>query len=437
MSPNYFPYLFPMLDRSISKWAMVLLVINGVIGSGIFGLPSKTFKEIGVYSIVAFLVCAVAVFVIILCFAEVSSRFEKTGGPYLYALSSFGRLPAFLTGWLLLITRIITYAALINLLVTYLSVFSDWFIQPRSRIITIIMLTLLLAYINHVGVKNSTKVNNFLTVGKLLPLLLFIIVGFFFIEPANYEVKGVPGFSSFSSAVLLLVFAFGGFEAVLVNSGEVKNPAKSLPFALLLAALIIGTVYMLVQIVSIGTLPSLASSDKPLAEAAGLFMGKNGAVIIAIGATFSVIGTLNAIMLVGSRLPFAFSEEKQFPAIFSFIHPKYKTPTWSLLLFMTVTIIISLNYSFLSAASISAITRVMIYAIVCITLIILRKKKPDQVGFFKIKYGDIIAVIGVLITIWLLSSATIKELKHIGMAIGVGLAIYLLMELSKRSKPNK
>lgn len=416
---------------------MVLLVINGVIGSGIFGLPSKTFKEIGVYSVAAFLVCAVAVFVIILCFAEVSSRFEKTGGPYLYALSSFGPLPAFLTGWLLLITRIITYAALINLLVTYLSVFSDWFIQPRSRIITIIMLTLLLAYINHVGVKNSTRVNNFLTVGKLLPLLLFIIVGFFFIEPAYYEVKNVPGFSSFSSAVLLLVFAFGGFEAVLVNSGEVKDPAKSLPFALLLAALIIGTIYMLVQIVSIGTLPSLASSDKPLAEAAGLFMGRNGAIIIAIGAMFSVIGTLNAIMLVGSRLPFAFSEEKQFPAIFSFIHPKYKTPTWSLLLFMAVTTIISLNYSFLSAASISAITRVMIYAIVCITLIILRKKKPDQAGFFKIKYGDIIAVIGVLITIWLLSSATIKELKDIGIAIGVGLAIYLLMELSKRGKPNK
>lgn len=426
-----------MLNRSISKWAMVLLVINGVIGSGIFGLPSKTFKEIGVYSVAAFLVCAVAVFVIILCFAEVSSRFEKTGGPYLYALSSFGPLPAFLTGWLLLITRIITYAALINLLVTYLSVFSDWFIQPRSRIITIIMLTLLLAYINHVGVKNSTRVNNFLTVGKLLPLLLFIIVGFFFIEPAYYEVKNVPGFSSFSSAVLLLVFAFGGFEAVLVNSGEVKDPAKSLPFALLLAALIIGTIYMLVQIVSIGTLPSLASSDKPLAEAAGLFMGRNGAIIIAIGAMFSVIGTLNAIMLVGSRLPFAFSEEKQFPAIFSFIHPKYKTPTWSLLLFMAVTTIISLNYSFLSAASISAITRVMIYAIVCITLIILRKKKPDQAGFFKIKYGDIIAVIGVLITIWLLSSATIKELKDIGIAIGVGLAIYLLMELSKRGKPNK
>jgi amino acid transporter len=317
-----------MLNRSISKWAMVLLVINGVIGSGIFGLPSESFRKTGVYSIGAFLVCAIAVFVIILCFAEVSSRFDKTGGPYLYAHSSFGPLPAFVTGWLLLITRFITYAALINLLVTYLSVFSDWFELRSSRMITIILLTLFLAYVNHIGVKNSTRVNNFLTIGKLLPLLLFISVGFLFIEPGNYEVKKVPDFTSFSSAVLLLVFAFGGFESVLVNSGEVKNPEKNLPFALLLAALIIAGIYMLVQIVSIGTLPSLASSKTPLAEAAGLFMGKTGAIIIALGAMLSIAGTLNAIMLVGSRLPFAFSEENQFPKVFSFIHPKYKTPSW-------------------------------------------------------------------------------------------------------------
>jgi len=416
---------------------MVLLVINGVIGSGIFGLPSKAFKEVGVYSIAAFLVCAVAVFIIILCFAEVSSRFDKTGGPYLYALSSFGPLPAFLTGWLLLLTRFITYAALINLLVTYLSVFSDWFDLRSSRIITIVLLTLFLAYVNHIGVKNSTRVNNFLTIAKLLPLLLFIIVGFLFIKSENYQVDKVPGFTSFSSTVLLLVFAFGGFESVLVNSGEVKDPEKNLPFALLLAALVIAAIYMLVQIVSIGTLPSLASTEKPLAEASKLFMGKAGAIIIAFGAMFSVTGTLNAIMLVGSRLPFAFSEENQFPKVFSFIHPKYKTPTWSLLLFMAITIIISLNYSFLSAASLSAITRVMIYGIVCITLIILRKKKTDQKNFFKIKYGTVIAILGVIITIWLLSSATMKELKHVGIAIGIGLLVYLLMELSKQIWPGK
>jgi len=422
-----------MLNRSISKWAMVLLIINGMIGSGIFGLPAKVFKETGVYSIAAFLVCAVAVFVIILCFAEVSSRFSKTGGPYLYALSSFGKLPAFLTGWLLLVTRFITYAALINLLVSYLSVFAAWFALPEARIIVIVLFTLLLAYINHIGIRNTTRINNFLTISKLLPLLLFIVVGSFFIEPAQYEIKHIPDFSSFSSTVLLLVFAFGGFESVLVNSGEVKNPEKNLPFALLLAAVFITTIYILIQVVSIGTLPALASSDKPLAEAAGLFMGKSGARIIAIGAIFSVAGTLNAIMLVGSRLPYAFSEEKQFPGLFSFIHPKYKTPTWSLLLFMSITIIVSLNYSFLSAASLSAITRVMIYGIVCTTLILLRKKNPDQANFYKLKHGNTVAVAGILITLWLLSSSRLRELRDVGIAILAGLVIYILVNLTKKN----
>jgi amino acid transporter len=421
-----------MLNRSISKWAMVLLVINGVIGSGIFGLPKNAFKEIGIWSIAAFLVCAIAVFVIILCFAEVSSRFDKTGGPYLYALSSFGPIPAFLTGWLLLLTRFITYAALINLLVTYLSVFTDWFTLPSARIITIIGLTLFLAYVNHIGVKNSTRVNNFLTIAKLLPLLLFIIVGVFFVTEENYKAVEFPAFGSFSSTVLLLVFAFGGFESVLVNSGEVKDPEKNLPFSLLLAALIIASIYMLVQIVSIGVLPTLASTEKPLADASQAMIGKTGAFIITLGAMFSITGTLNAIMLVGSRLPFAFSEENQFPKFFSFIHPKYKTPTWSLLLFMAITIIVSLNYSFISAATISAITRVMIYAIVCVTLIILRKKKQEQTQFFKVKYGNVFAVLGVLIAVWLLSSAKQKELIAVAIALGIGLVIYFITAAFKK-----
>ena len=416
---------------------MVLLFINGVIGAGIFGLPSKVFKETGVYSIAALLVCAVAVFVIVLCFAEVSSRFTKTGGPYVYALASFGKLPAFLTGWLLLLTRFITYAALINLLVTYLSVFSDWFSLPSSRIISILAITIILAFINHIGVKNSTRVNNFFTVAKLLPLLLFIIVGFFYTEPANFEIKQTPGFSSFTSTVLLLIFAFGGFESVLVTTGEVKNPAKNLPFALLLAALFIAVIYILIQIVSIGTLPNLATSEKPLAEAAGLFMGKTGATIIAIGALFSVTGTLNAIMLVGSRLPFAFSEEKQFPQIFSFIHPKYKTPTWSLVLFAAVTILISISNTFIYAATISAITRVMTYAIVCISLIVLRKKITSQTGFFKIPFGKFFAITGILITIWLLTSSKLTALKDITIALAAGLLIYILNELQKKIKAKK
>ena len=421
-----------MLNRSISKWEMVLLFINGVIGAGIFGLPSKAFNQVGVYSIAAFIVCAFTVFIIIICFAEVSSRFEKTGGPYLYARTSFGPLPGFLTGWLLLLTRFITFAALINLMVTYLSVFSDWFAQPLSRIITIVSITLFLAFINHIGVKNTTRVNNFLTFAKLLPLFLFIAVGLFFVSPANFELKQVPEFSTFSSTVLLLVFAFGGFESILVNSGEVKNPKRNLPFALLLASLIIAIIYILIQIVSIGTLPSLATSEKPLAEAASLFMGKTGASIIAIGALFSITGTLNAVMLVGSRLPYAFSEEKQLPKFLSFIHPKYKTPTWSLIVFTAITLIVSVTNSFLYAATISAITRVMIYGIVSFSLIKLRKMNTTNEAAFKIKYGTVFGVAGILVTTWLLTSSKLSEIRDVAIASGVGLFIYFLVDYQKK-----
>ena len=430
--PNLFPYLLLMFNRSISKWEMVLLFINGVIGAGIFGLPSKVFKEIGVFSVAALLVCAATVFIIILCLAEVSSRFDKTGGPYLYAQASFGPLTGFVTGWLLLLTRFITYAALVNLLVTYLSFFSDWFAQPFPRILTIVTVTLLLAFINHIGVKNSTRANNFLTLAKLLPLFLFIGVGLFFIVPENFEIKETPAFSTFSSTVLLLVFAFGGFESILVNSGEVKNPKKNLPFALLLASSVIVVLYILIQIVSIGTLPGLASSNKPLAEAAGLFMGKTGATIIAIGALFSITGTLNAIMLVGTRLPYAFSEEKQFPKVFSFIHPKYKTPTLSLLLFTGVTLIVSISNSFIYAATISAITRVMIYGIVCFALIRLRKKRTGEPGHFTIRYGNAIAIAGMGVTVWLLSSSKLTELRDVAIAISVGLVIYFFVRRQKK-----
>lgn len=422
-----------MLKRSIGRWEMVLLFINGVIGAGIFGLPSKVFQMAGVYSILALLLCTVAVFVIVLCFAEVSSRFHETGGPYLYALSSFGPLPAFLTGWLLLITRFITYAALINLLVTYLGVFSEWFTQPVQRVVCITGLTLLLAGINHLGIRNSTRTNNILTIGKLLPLLLFIGVGLFFIDPERLIWENAPSFKDLSSTVLLLVFAFGGFESVLVNAGEVKDPGRNLPFALLVATLCIATIYIFILVVSIGTLPDLAHSDKPLAAAAGLFMGKWGALLIGVGALVSITGTLNAIMLVGSRLPFAFSMHGQFPKFFQELHVKYATPVWSLWAYAGVTLAVSLSQDFIAAATISAITRVMIYGIICIALLRLRKKDTGSETYLKLRFGKVLALLALPIVGWLLSSSKHQEIMSIAIALGLGLVIYGLVMVTKGS----
>jgi amino acid transporter len=368
-----------------------------------------------------------AIFIIVLCFAEVSSRFQDTGGPYLYALASFGPLPAFLTGWLLLLTRFITYAALINLLVTYLGVFSPTFTLPFPRILTISLITLLLGWINHIGIRNTTRANNLLTLGKLLPLILFIGVGVYFIDPLHFHISALPEFSNISATTLLWIFAFGGFESVLVNSGEVKNPGKTLPFALLIATLCIATIYIAILFVSIGTLPGLANSERPLADAASLFMGKTGAVIIAVGAIVSITGTLNAIMLVGSRLPYAFSVHGQFPGFFKTVHPRYATPVWSLWAFAIVTLIVSLSQNFIAAATLSAITRVMIYGIICLALLRLRKRQEGAKNFLKLRYGKQLAWLAFPIIAWLLSSSKPEEIRSIAIAIGVGILIYLMI----------
>lgn len=216
-----------MLKRGIQKWDLVLLVINSIIGAGIFGLPSKIFGLSGTWSLVAFFVCALAVIIFILCFAEVSSRFDKTGGPYLYAMEAFGGLPGFLTGWLLLLSRIFNYATLINLIVIYLSFFTSVFNDPFTRIICIVIISSFLTFINHVGVKNSAKLSNIFTVAKLVPLSIFVVVGLFTIDTGLINFSSSPDLSSFSTSVLLLIFAFGGFESVLINSGEIINPKKS------------------------------------------------------------------------------------------------------------------------------------------------------------------------------------------------------------------
>src|SRR5829696_3203577 len=256
------------LKRGIHQWDLVLLIINSIIGAGIFGLPSKIYALTGVYSLVAFFACAVIVLVFILCFAEVGSRFTSTGGPYSYTLAAFGKFPAFLVGWLLLLSRIFNYATLINLFVTYLAFFIPIASDTIIRATIMIMVTGFIAYANHIGIKNTTRLSNVLTVSKLIPLAIFILIGMFSINQNLFAVKEVPAFSSFSQAVLLLVFAFGGFESVMVNTGEIRNPNKTIPFGLLMATFIVAVFYILIQVTSIGTLQWLATSEKPLADAA-------------------------------------------------------------------------------------------------------------------------------------------------------------------------
>lgn len=418
--------------RAIRKWDLVLLMINTIIGAGIFGLPSKVFQLSGTYSILAFVVCALVIFNIIICFAEVGSRFDKTGGPYIYILEAFGSFPAFIMGWLLLWSRIISYAALINLLVTYSSYYHPSLNHFFPRLMVIVVLTGILTGINYVGVKKTTTVNNFLTIGKVVPLLIFILIGFFFLQPELLSFKELPEFNNFSSSVLLLVFAFGGFEVVVINSGEMKNPNKIVPYALIVSALIVMVLYGSIQLVSVGTLPTLGQSEKPLADAAQSFMGSFGGNLITIGAIISIVGALNAILLVGSRLLFALSDEGQLPISLSNVHEKYRTPTLALFAFTGLSLIIAVTGSFIYAITITAIIRTVMYAMVCGALIKLRKQdKEGKEAAYKIPHGKLFALTGILFSVWLFSSSQLVEMRDVLICILVGVITYWLYKKTK------
>lgn len=423
------------LKREIKRWDLVLLLINGIIGAGIFGLPSKIFSLSGFYSLPALFVCAAVVFLLIFIFSEVASRFDKTGGPYLYTLTAFGKIPAFIIGWLIFITRIAGYAALINLLVTYLSYFYPALTEQANKFGLIISITLILTWVNYLGVKNSTKLNNTMAIAKLLPLLIFIIVGLFFINPELIDIhQAPPKISDFSSSVLILIFAFTGFEAILVNTGEFKKPRKNIPFALIISIIFVAIIYGLIQLVCMGTLPELASSEKPITDAAQLFMGSSGAILITVGAVISIGGTLNAVMLIGSRVPYALSEEDQFPRIFSRLHSKYRTPVYSLIAFSVISLIASLTGSFIYAVSISVISKVLIFIMVCAAMIKLRIKDKGETDYYKLPYGYFFAIMGIVASIWLLSSSKLTALRDVLITIIIGIIFFIVFKITSRKK---
>lgn len=424
-----------MLKREIGKWDLVLLLINSLIGAGIFGLPSKIFALSAWYSIPALFITAGIVLILVLNFAEVGSRFTKTGGPYLYTLKAFGRFPAFLMGWLLLITRLATYAALVNILPSYLSLFYPELGTFWGKIGVIFVITVFFTFINYRGVKNSTRWNNGFAIGKLIPLFVFIVVGLFFVQPENISIpKELPEISGMTQSIFLLIFAFTGFEAIIVSTGEIKQPRKNIPFALIFALLFVSLFYGLIQFVSIGTLPDLANSEKPLADVAYLIMGRSGAIFITIGALISVSGTLNTVMLIGARIPFALAEENQLPKSLAKIHSRYFTPSRSLLLFAALAFAVSVSGTFIYAITISVISKVMIFLIVSAALLRLRFTMKEQKDFFRLRYGKILAWTGIVLSLILLSTSKIEEFRDVTITLLFGVFVWILNELWKRRK---
>ena len=420
------------LVRGIRRWDLVAICINGIIGAGIFGLPSKVYSLIGTYSLIAFVVCALVVALIILCFAEVSSRFDETGGPYLYAREAYQPAVAFEIGWLIWLARVTAFAANCNLLINYLSYFWLPATTPLWRAAIIVLVVAVLAFINLLGIRQAAIVSNAFTIGKLVPILIFIAAGLFFLNPQAYEFGPPPTTAAFSQSVLLLVYAFTGFEMATIPAGEVRDPQKSLPRALLIAILVVAILYIMIQVVCVGTLPGLAQSQKPLADAGSQFLGAAGGAIISAGAIISITGNLNILLLSGSRLPFAMAEQKQLPAFVGSIHKRFFTPYVSILITAGLMLFLTLKSSFVAALTISTIARLVTYGATCLALPLFRARRETRPALFRLPGGTVIAILSLLLIVWLLLNATLQEAKVAAIAGGVGLLIYFGYRLSSR-----
>jgi len=425
------------LVRAIRRWDLVALAINSIIGAGIFGLPSEVFARIGVYSVFAVLVCAVVVASIILCFAEVSSRFSGTGGPYLYAREAFGPLVGFEVGWMIWIARLTAFAANCNLFVGYLSFLWPPAGSPAGRAVTICLVVLSLAAVNLVGVRNAARVSNLFTVAKLLPLVLFITVGFFFLNPGAFVLGPGPEFSDFSVSVLLLVYAFSGFEMATIPGGETRDPRRDMPRALIIAIGFVAVFYFLIQVVAIGTLPDLAGSTRPLADAGRRFLGVLGGVIISVGALVSIFGNLNVIVLVGSRIPFAMAERGELPRFLSVAHRRFHTPHNAILVTTAIVLVLTLSGTFVYAATVSVIARLLSYGATCAALPVLRRKSGAPPAAFHLRAGPVVAGAALLLAAWLLSHSTGRQARDAGVALLLGLLVFAASQAVRRGTPDQ
>lgn len=409
------------LSREIRKWDLVALLVNVTVGAGILKLPADVQRLVGNYSLLAFIVCAVIIGLIALCFAEVGSRFSGTGGPYLYARETFGPTSAFLVGWLMWLTRLAGFATLIQVFISYLGYFWPQAQVGLTRTVIITFLVLVLTAINLIGVKESARTSDVLTVTKLIPLLLFVAVGCFFVDPNRFVFTETPTATSFTAAVFVLIYVFSGFEAVLVNTGEVREPQRVIPFSLMLALGVAVVLFLSIQVVCIGVLPNLAASERPLADASKVFLGPVGPTIISIGALVSVFGTLNVIMLACTRLPFAMAIQKQLPSPLARVHERFRTPHVSIGVSSLFALLIALQGSFIYAVKVTVVTRVIVYASTCVALPLLRRRSTSPFAVFG---GVPIAIFCVGLCLGLLVNSGWQEARDVMIAIVVGLVIY-------------
>ncbi|MEA2238021.1 MAG: hypothetical protein QOC81_2745 [Thermoanaerobaculia bacterium] len=411
------------LVRAVGFWGLVAMCINAVVGSGVFLLPTESYKLLGPFSLWAPLIFALPVFVLVLCFAEAASHFSEPGGAYLYAKTAFGDFIGFETGWMNWLARVTSLAALSNGFVVSLARIFPSLGTPVARVAVIVGSIAILTAIHYVGVKYGAASIYVFTLGKLIPLVGFIVVALIAWRhnpiPASMTLPG-PG-TDWSGAALFMLFAYAGFENMGVPAGEFRNPRKELPRALLVGTLAIAAIYVLAQLGAMSALPDLSQTATPIADAAAVLIGSAGAIIVTLGALLSMAGTNSGTVLEGSRMLYAISLGRPRLRALSYVHPSFRTPSVAIIIHVLFATALALGGSFAKLAMLSAVARLTTYLFTCAAVPRLRKLNE---GFRTPTLA--LPILGTLISLALFFTLNAFNFIAAAIALAVGALIYFV-----------
>jgi amino acid transporter len=431
----------PELVRSIGRWSLAALVLNGIIGTGVFILPGVVADRLAWIGLLAWGLAALLTAVMVLCFAEVASRFSLAGGSYLFTRAAFGRFAGIQMGWMTYFVKAISAAVQANLFTTYLAEFWPWAgTRPGGVVLTTLFLGLL-AGVNVQSVVSGARLSNWLTVLKTAPLLGFGAVGLVWI--AAGQTVAAPNPSDPSAAgwlqvMLLLMFAFGGFESALIPLAEAKDPRRDAPFGLVVGLALVALVYLAAQLTVLATLDQPGAIARPLAASARVMLGGVGAAGITLAALLSVSGWVATNMLAIPRLTMAMADRGELPAWIGGLHPRFRTPWISILLFGGVAWVLANQAGLLQNISLSAVSRLFVYGLGCAALPVLRRKESVQASgvgpaLFRAPAGSLMAAIGLTVSLVLATRMTRRE-GAILLAL-VALATMHWLSVRRRSRP--
>ena len=427
------------LRRDIGFFGAAFLVLNSVIGAGIFALPGKVAVSAGLYSPWLFLVVGVLFISVVLTFAELASYYDRTGGPVLYATDAFGPVVGYGTGWLIFLARMTAFAANANVMAAYLGSLSEVFASGPARALIIALVTIGLTWANIHGVKDGVRTMSVFTVLKITPLLLLVLLGLQHVSGATLVPGGNFFIEDIGGTTLLLIYAYVGFETIGVTAGETSQPKKTVPAALVRTVILTGALYFLIVLVFIAVIPADNYASATLVDVGRKLAGPAGALVITMAAVFSIGGNLAGSMLAAPRILFALAENRQLPAWFARIHTRNATPYNSILVMGAMALALGLSSNFVSLAVGSSVVRLLGY-IVCIAALPRIRQNADpetRRNAFRLPGGYTIPGIAMLVCLWLVMQSQMEDWLRVSALLAVGLALYAAANYRRDSRSDE